>query len=150
MMIRHVGDLVHGPCDDDPVPLYCRASDCDKVLTPTNRSIDTPGHCAECGDFVWAYRPDASLPNDWYEIPEPIYDGRRIAGGPCEVCAASEMTIQRVGRQFWTAACLGQEWDERIIFGCKSLHPVRRKPRMEVILRSSPDVVVPTTSESEV
>lgn len=114
---------------------HCANRDCGATLTPANRSSDDSTYCSTCGDLVYAFRPDQSVPDDWYLVSDghkPI-EGDYAEGGQCELCALSRYRIVQRGSQSWAARCTGQWWDGDWHKGCGMEHPVRMKMRFLVI-----------------
>lgn len=119
--------------------MKCANRECAVPLSAANRSLDSSQYCFKCGDFVWAFRPNQSLPNDWFAlVPEnadnqlPV-NGASVDGDQCEGCGLSEYQIVREGKWTWVAVCAGQTWDGARIEGCGARHPIRQKMRCEVM-----------------
>lgn len=120
--------------------MKCANRECAVALSAANRSKDNSQFCAECGDLVWAFRPNSARPDEWFAlVPDadkasqlPI-DGASVDGDQCEGCGLSEYQLVREGKWTWVAVCSGQTWDGERMDGCGARHPVRQKKRFEVI-----------------
>lgn len=113
----------------------CANPNCRRILRAENRSKDNTSYCRECGDFVWAFRPNSELPDDWYHVSDntPVA-GTTVTGDQCETCGLNIYTIEKDGRWAWVAVCAGQTIEGERRQGCGTRHPVRQKPRKDVIL----------------
>lgn len=115
----------------------CANRDCGVGLVVANRSHDNPSWCAECGDLVWAFRPNQELPDDWFALSAvgrslPV-EGEVVDGDQCDGCGLSQYLIERRSKWTWVAVCAGQVWDGERMEGCGAEHPVRQRKACEVI-----------------
>jgi len=112
----------------------CANKNCRCPLSATGRSRDNSTYCADCGDFVWAMRPNRELLQDWYlvstETPVP---GTVILADQCEGCGLSAYTVEQESRHMFAAVCAGQEIDGQTHKGCGERHPIRSKMSKDVI-----------------
>lgn len=115
--------------------MKCANRGCAVPLMSANRSNDNSSYCSACGDFVWAFRPNSTMPNDWYLVSETMpLDGMLVDGDQCEGCGLNSYRLVREGKWSWVAVCDGQEWDGIHHAGCGMRHPVRQKMQYEVIV----------------
>jgi hypothetical protein len=104
------------------------------VILRENRSPHNTAYCRECGDFVWAFRPDRKAPDEWFAVAEgPLTAGVEVAGGQCETCGLNAFTIEREGAHGWVAVCTGMTIEGDRHDGCGARHPVRPKMAKDVI-----------------
>lgn len=120
-------------------PSVCANRQCAKHVLPEDRSKDDARYCSDCGDLVYAFRPDSQQSEDWYLVSDGDvpYQGQWLRGGPCEVCYLNEflVDVSKSGPLYYEAVCRGQFVDGERRVGCQTRHPIRMKPRYEVILR---------------
>ena len=120
--------------------MKCANRECAVPLAAANRSSDNTAYCAECGDFVWAFRPNSEKPAEWFSLNSDAdaathlpLDGVVVEGDQCEGCGLNSYRVVKDGKWSWVAVCDGQEWDGTHHEGCGLRHPVRQKMRCEVI-----------------
>lgn len=117
-------------------PSLCLNRACRATLASTGRASNDQRYCPECGELVYAFRPDSQAPNDWFLVSdgsEPI-EGNYVRGGQCEGCALGEYRVERRGRSTWEAVCRGQFVSGERVAGCGARHPIRMKMRHTVVL----------------
>lgn len=112
----------------------CANRSCGIPFSVTRRSTNDTRYCEDCGDLVWAFRPNSDKPNEWFHISDDeLRDGASVSGDQCEGCGLSAYTVRLRHSRLWVAVCEGQEWDGEVIAGCKMEHPIRQKMTMQVI-----------------
>lgn len=114
----------------------CQNPACRRPLSADSRSHANYKFCTECGDLVYAFRPDRDLPDDWYLVSDGSKpeEGSVVSGGQCEDCALNEFRVVQAARVTWDALCAGQIADGSKVLGCGTLHPIRMKMRYQVIV----------------
>lgn len=112
----------------------CQNRTCGSPFATTNRSVNDTRYCHDCGELVWAFRPNRQRPDEWFVISDDeLVDGAVVIGDQCEGCGLSAYTLRQRSARLWVAVCEGQEWDGEVIAGCKMEHPVRQKMSMTVV-----------------
>lgn len=113
----------------------CANPKCRCLLRAESRSADNTSYCSECGDFVWAFRPNRDLADEWFVVSEEDRPtvGAEVSGEQCEGCGLSAYTIEPDGRHAWVAVCSGMILEGVEHPGCGARHPVRRKMAKDVI-----------------
>lgn len=105
---------------------------CREPVEPEMRSSDDPRYCQDCGDLVYAFRPNSQMPDEWFivntvEPYEKPIEGVKVSGEQCEDCGLSEYEVKVVARGEWAAVCTGQNYDGDFLEGCGAEHPIRMK-----------------------
>jgi len=112
----------------------CADRSCAVTLSHETRSTDNTSLCKQHGDFVWAFRPNDRLAEEWFFVSSDKPDeGQVVSGDQCDGCGLSEFVIRKVNKSCWIARCEGQVWDGSLVEGCGALHLVRRKMGLEVL-----------------
>lgn len=112
----------------------CRDINCGDPLTPETTSTDSPGFCKNCGDLVYAFRPNLDLPDEWFAIGEgEPTEAQAVSANQCGVCGLTGYILRQSDRLTWVAVCSGQVYDGDVLDGCYTQHPVRMKRAGECI-----------------